>query len=194
MEIASGNSADQFLKKIAPKKAILIFSAILAKRGNLDLDLQSWSLSRQIQQFWCFILVRGSICFNASILRAFGTRIFVVHRFQLVVTLHSAPINDKKQDKSWTRCDFLFENGISYTLTSIQAVQARSEESNSEESQPEKLKKMRNLSAYSQSLIRINKVHNKKACCALLILLTVKQNVRYSTEQLIKNRIIRKPV
>ena len=37
--IASENSADQFLKKIARKKEILIFSAILAKRGNLNLDL-----------------------------------------------------------------------------------------------------------------------------------------------------------
>ena len=39
MEIASGKSADQFFQKIAQRKAILIFSAILAKRGNLNLDL-----------------------------------------------------------------------------------------------------------------------------------------------------------
>ena len=34
-------SADQFLQKIAQQKAILIFSAILAKRAyrNLDLDI-----------------------------------------------------------------------------------------------------------------------------------------------------------
>ena len=37
--IASENSADQFLKNIARKKAISISSAILAKKGNLNLDL-----------------------------------------------------------------------------------------------------------------------------------------------------------
>ena len=39
MEIASVKSTDQFFQKIAQQKAILIFSAILAKRGNLNLDL-----------------------------------------------------------------------------------------------------------------------------------------------------------
>ena len=39
MEIASGTSADQLLQKIAQQKAVLIFSAIFAKRGNLNLDL-----------------------------------------------------------------------------------------------------------------------------------------------------------
>ena len=39
MEIASGKCADQFLQKVAQQKAIFIFSAILAKRGNLDLNL-----------------------------------------------------------------------------------------------------------------------------------------------------------
>ena len=34
-----GKSADQLFQKIAQQKAILIFSAILAKRGNLNLDL-----------------------------------------------------------------------------------------------------------------------------------------------------------
>ena len=37
--IASGKRADQLFQKIAQLKAILIFSAILAKRGNLNLDL-----------------------------------------------------------------------------------------------------------------------------------------------------------
>ena len=39
MEIASGKSTDQLFQKIAQPKAILIFSAMLAKRGNLNLDL-----------------------------------------------------------------------------------------------------------------------------------------------------------
>ena len=39
MEIASGKCADQLFQNIAQQKTILIFSAILAKRGNLNLDL-----------------------------------------------------------------------------------------------------------------------------------------------------------
>ena len=39
MEMASGKSADQFFQNIAQQKAILIFSAILTKRDNLNLDL-----------------------------------------------------------------------------------------------------------------------------------------------------------
>ena len=36
--VDSENSADQFWKNIARKKAILIFRTILAKKGNLNLD------------------------------------------------------------------------------------------------------------------------------------------------------------
>ena len=55
MEIASVKSTDQFFQKIAQQKAILIFSAILAKRGNLNLDL---NLVRGYNfffkyRFWC---------------------------------------------------------------------------------------------------------------------------------------------
>ena len=39
MEVTSGKCADQLLQKIAQHKALTFFSAILAKRGNLNLDL-----------------------------------------------------------------------------------------------------------------------------------------------------------
>ena len=39
MEITSGKSADQLFQKIAQQKAIMTFWAILAQRGNLNLDL-----------------------------------------------------------------------------------------------------------------------------------------------------------
>ena len=39
MEIASGKSVDQLFQKIAQLKAIFILSAILAKRGKLNLEL-----------------------------------------------------------------------------------------------------------------------------------------------------------
>ena len=53
------SSADQLLKKIARKKAILIFSAILAKRGNLNLDL---NLDLQCAKFQGILMfyTRGS--------------------------------------------------------------------------------------------------------------------------------------
>ena len=39
MKVASGKSADQFFQKIVQQKATLYFSAILAKKGKLNLDL-----------------------------------------------------------------------------------------------------------------------------------------------------------
>ena len=49
--VASQKSADQLLKKIARKKAILIFWAILAKRGNLNLDLNRDLQREQIKVY-----------------------------------------------------------------------------------------------------------------------------------------------
>ena len=60
--IASENSADQFLKNITRKKTILIFSAILAKRGNLNLDL-NLDLQRAKFEGSLTFYIRGSWIF-----------------------------------------------------------------------------------------------------------------------------------
>ena len=65
MEIASGKSADQFFRKIAQRKTILTFSAILAKRGNLNLDLNLDRHGYQIRKNSDFdVGARSFFCFD----------------------------------------------------------------------------------------------------------------------------------
>ena len=71
VEIASGKSAHQSFQKIAQRRAILIFSAILAKRGNaslgLNLDLHGYQIKTAVFMsppvfFFFFSLMLYEVC------------------------------------------------------------------------------------------------------------------------------------
>ena len=71
VEIASGESAHQSFQKIAQRRAILIFSAILAKRGNaslgLNLDLHGYQIKTAVFMsppvfFFFFSLMLYEVC------------------------------------------------------------------------------------------------------------------------------------
>ena len=74
VEIASGKSAHQSFQKIAQRRAILIFSAILAKRGNaslgLNLDLHGYQIKTAVFMsppvfffvFFLFFLMLYEVC------------------------------------------------------------------------------------------------------------------------------------